>query len=590
MHDRAGPDLPSNKTGGEAARRGRLRSLAKRDLLDHIPAIVYVDVVDPHVSGGYRNLYMSAHFETLLGYTPQEVKDDPDLWPEIIHPEDRQAVLAREAAHYASGEPLQQEIRLLARDGEVVWVKDRATFLADEQGRTTYSVGVLTDIGEQKRLQADLARQAVTDPLTGLPNRLLFEDRVRHALAGAVRRGDACAVLFIDLDRFKTINDSLGHGSGDGVLRVCAERLAAPLRASDTIARVGGDEFAVLVEQIESAVGAVVVAERLLAALEPPLVVEGRTLSVRASIGIAVATHDHAAPHELVRAADLAMYEAKAAGRGGYALFEPAMHAAALDRLALEQDLRAAAATEAFTLAYQPIIELPMERTVGAEALLRWSHPSRGSIPPAEFLPLAEELGEMPRIGRWVLAEACRTAARWVREELVDDRFAIHVNLSVPELREPGLIDATMMVLRETGLAPGRLVLELTETGLHEAGEVERDRLHALRDLGVCVALDDFGIGQSSLGRLAELPLDILKLDRSFLAGLDGSPAAAAVVEAVVRLGGAMDLPVVAEGVEEPKQVARLAEAGCRYAQGYLFGRPDDAEAMERRLRTSSAR
>lgn len=554
--------------------------LGGRELLDQIPAILYFDEADPSVSCGYRNLYISAPFSTLLGYTSEELETDPELWTRAIHPDDQAATLTRESDHYATGEPLEQEFRLVGRDGQVIWVSDRATFLRDASGQVRYCVGVLSDISERKRLEIALAQQALSDPLTGLANRTLFRDRVEHALATADRTGRACAALFLDLDRFKTVNDSLGHAAGDRLLVAVAESLRQCLRASDTLARLGGDEFAVLVEQIETPQEAVRVAERLVGALARPFWLSGREIIVRTSIGIAVSGPTIAGASALLRAADLAMYEAKSAGRGSYALFEPTLHQAALDRLALEHDLRAVVASGGLAIAYQPVVDLANERIVGAEALVRWSDPVRGPISPREFVPLAEEIGLIIPIGRWVRAEAFRTAAGWVRDIPVDASFTIGVNVSARELVEPGFVEHVERALAEAGLSPDRLVIELVETSVHQTGDDGVAVLRSLRERGVGIALDDFGTGHSSLGQLDSLPISILKLDRTFIQKSTSWEGGDAAVEAVVRLGHAFGHIVVAEGVEEPAQAERLLALGADRAQGYLFGRPAAADVI----------
>lgn len=564
--------------------------LGGRELLDRIPAIVYIDETDATVSAGYRNVYISAHFETLLGYTAAELEADPEVWPSAIHPEDRAATLATEARGYATGKPLDQEFRLIARDGRVVWVSDRATFLADADGRARYCVGVISDISERKRLEAVLADRALSDALTGLPNRAHFGDRVEHALAAGARSGRPCAVLFVDLDRFKIVNDSLGHAAGDRLLVAVAERLRRHLRDADSIARLGGDEFAILLEAIDAPDQAIRFAERLVDALAAPFGLAGQEVIVRASVGIAVSGSMTADADGLLRAADLAMYQAKAAGGNGHALFAPSLHAAALERLALERDLRVAVASGSLTLAYQPIVELRGERIVGVEALLRWPHPGRGLVSPAEFLTLAEETGLIVPIGNWVRATACRAAAGWLRNRLVGTAFTVNVNVAPRELVEPDFVRAVRRTLAEAGLPPERLVLEVVETSVHHAGEGGVAALRELRGDGVGVALDHFGTGYSSLGQLASLPASVLKLDRSFIAELTGSSAQSALVEAVIRLGHALGHRVIAEGIETERQAEHLRELGVDEAQGYRFGRPVDAHETGERLRAQPAR
>ena len=436
---------------------------------------------------------------------------------------------------------------------------------------------------ENASIHDRLIEAAVTDPLTGLPNRRLFTDRVNHALARRGRSRLGVGVLFLDLDGFKLVNDSLGHAAGDEVLAAVGTRLRSSMRTTDTVARLGGDEFAILIEDVEEDGEAVAAAERVIAALSQPLALPGREVSVRASVGVAV---DRGLPGvsaaELLRNADTAMYQAKATSRGRFALFEPAMHARQLARLELEGQLRGALTADEFRLVYQPIVELATGRVVAAEALLRWDRPGP-PIGPDKFVPLAEDTGDIVPIGRWVLAEACRQARRWQQETRLAG-FAISVNASARELAEPQFVAQVVDTLAAAGLAPEHLTLEVTESVLltDETGAV--GTLRALRDAGVHIAVDDFGTGYSSLSYLDRLPVDGLKIDRSFVQGLGPGLGKSALVSATLGFARALGLTVTAEGVETEEQFRKLQELRCGLAQGFYLSKPLAAESLAQLL------
>jgi diguanylate cyclase (GGDEF)-like protein len=463
-------------------------------------------------------------------------------------------------------EPHPFECTLLGADGEPRAFEFRLTNLTG----TEHVGGILLnarDVSERKAFEAELTHQAFHDTLTGLANRPMFIERTRQALARARREGSAPAVLFLDLDDFKEINDSLGHGVGDEVLIAVARRLDGAVRSVDAAARFGGDEFAVLLEEVDARTAADA-AQRVLDLLAEPLHAGGREIALHTSVGVAVAlAGDQRTAEELIRDADAAMYTAKRAGKGGYRLFEPTMHEDVVARLELRSDLDRALDGGELELHYQPVVRLHDGSIAGFEALLRWRHPERGTVSPVDFIPIAEETGQIVPIGRWVLHEATGHARR-----LGDLR--INVNLSAKQLQYPGIVDDVRDALAASGLRPGRLVLELTESVLLEDGEVAVERLHALKALGVGLALDDFGTGFSSLSYLSRLPVDILKLDRSFLR--DGAPALTA---GIVGLGAALQLAVVAEGIETEDQWYALQALGCDYGQGFYFSRPLDAAA-----------
>ena len=417
----------------------------------------------------------------------------------------------------------------------------------------------------------DAIHQAFHDSLTGLPNRALLLDRLQHALARAARGGSRVSVLFMDLDNFKTVNDSLGHAAGDELLVAVAGRLVDCVRAGDTAARFGGDEFVVLVEDVEDDENVATAAQRILDALEAPFTVQGRDVFVSSSIGIAIGSDE---AEDLLRNADLALYTAKTNGKGRHELFQQEMHVAVLERLELEGDLQRAIGRDEFVLHYQPIYKLRTGEIAGVEALVRWRHPERGTLSPGEFIPLAEDTRIILPLGRWVLRQACRQAARWRREVPGYETLAVSVNLSSAQLADAELADEVREALEESGLDPPSLILELTETAFLEHTDAVAERLWQLKGLGVQLAVDDFGTGYSSLQHLRQFPIDVLKIAKSFVDGLGGASDESALARAIIDLGGSFQLRVVAEGIETSDQVDRLLELGCDLGQGFHFAAP----------------
>ena len=432
---------------------------------------------------------------------------------------------------------------------------------------------------DHKQLQEELAHQAFHDSLTGLANRALFKDRVEHALTRLQRRRRPLAVFFLDLDRFKAINDSFGHASGDALLIAVSRRLRDCVRAEDTVARLGGDEFAVLVENLASESEVRIVADRVKEAFRDPIEIDGRELAVAASIGIALSEAGAETADDLLRNADLAMYRAKAAG-GGARQYIPEMHAGMIDRLELESDLRQALARQQLYLVYQPIIDLQSGRVSGAEALLRWQHPTRGVVSPADFIPVAESSGMIVPIGEWVLRQACRDARRW--DQIPGgEALSVSVNLSGRQLQTSELPSMVPQALLEAGLAPGRLTLEMTESVLIERTDETLALLHELRRMGVRLAIDDFGTGYSSLSYLHRFPVDVVKIDRSFIESLTGEADETSLVGSIIRIGQGMRVTTVAEGIEDAAQLRALERLGCDNGQGFHFARPMSAADFE---------
>ena len=428
----------------------------------------------------------------------------------------------------------------------------------------------------------DAMHRAFHDSLTGLPNRALFLDRLELAHARARRSGLPIAVLFMDLDAFKNVNDSLGHAAGDELLVLVAGRLRRCLRPADTAARFGGDEFAVLLEDLDAPAAAATVAQRVLDALRAPFLIQGQEVLVGASIGIASSAHPGS--DDLLRNADLAMYRAKGLGKGRYQVFEPGMHVAVLERLELEVDLQRALDRDEISVHYQPIVELATAQIIAVEALVRWRHPARGMIQPSEFIPLAEESGQIHRLGQYVLQRAIRDARAWNNGVRAHAPVRVGVNLSARQLQEATLIGQVAAALADGGLEAEQLVLEITETVLMQDLEGTVGKLHELKRLGVLLSVDDFGTGYSSLQYLRRFPLDSLKIAKSFVDGVGGPSQDASVARAIIELGTSFQLNVVAEGIERADQRGRLMELGCSYGQGYLFSHPLPADQVEQLL------
>jgi diguanylate cyclase (GGDEF)-like protein/PAS domain S-box-containing protein len=532
-------------------------------------------------------VYESPAVERVLGYTPQERLGTTGV--ELFHPDDQERVtqIFNELVQ-SPNDQVTTEIRIRHADGTYRLIEVTGKNLLNEP-----SVGGVVvnyrDISERRALEDELRHQAFHDSLTGLANRALFADRLEHALSRTRRSRHRLAVLFLDLDDFKTINDSLGHTEGDQLLIAVAERLRDAIRAGDTIARMGGDEFAVLVEDPTATDTPMDVARRLLATLQTPFQRGGKELFVHASVGVAVSTSPRETPEELLRNADASMYMAKSHGKNRIEVFEPSMHAAALARLALKGDLERALERGEFEVLYQPIVHLGTRELVGVEALVRWRHPSRGLVLPSEFIAVAEETGMILPLGRWVLEQACRQARLW---EVVRPTRALtmSVNVSGRQVAEPGFVESVAEVLADVGLAPERLVLEFTEGVLMLDTEMTTATLTELKARGVRLAIDDFGTGFSALNYLRSFPIDVLKIDGSFVASMSDGADQRAVVRAILRLGETLHLTTIAEGIEDAGQLADLRALGAVYGQGWYFARALTAEEISVLLTTEEPR
>ena len=541
-------------------------------------------------------VYYSERWYRQLDLVPETSSPGPDEWFHRVHPADR-SLLERAIRRLidGGGQHLELEHRLKHGDDTYRWFLVSGLMVRDGQGRALRLVGSMSDITARKEAEAKLLHDALHDGLTGLPNRALFIERLRHAIQVARRSPTVLsALLFLDLDHFKVVNDSMGHWAGDELLQAVAERLERCLRGTDLVARfgakqelarLGGDEFTILLVGIRDADEVVRVADRILAALAEPFRFGGQEVYTSASIGIAMVDATREDPERLLRDADIAMYRAKARGRGAYAIFDTAMHERAVQRHELEVALRHAVERDELFLQYQPVIDLSEGCIVGFEALVRWMHPARGRIGPAEFVPLAEETGLINPIGGWVLREACQQMSQW-QHDFPAQPLYVSVNVSSRQFAHQDLAGQVRGVLRDTGLDPGRLKLEITETVLADNSDTSRATLDGLRSLGVDLHMDDFGTGYSSLSYLHQFRFETLKIDRSFVQNMDKGQRNMSLMCSIVDMAHALGMKTTAEGVETRTQLAHLREHRCRYAQGYLFSRPADALQARRLIET----
>ena len=520
-----------------------------------------------------RVIYQSPAVKKILGRSPSELLGLP--LADLVHPDDvslAQAQLAK-VLTAGLGSTSDFEFRAAHKDGQWRTVNVVITNLFDEPDVGAIVLNI-RDVTDRHALEQELNHQAFHDTLTGLANRALFFDRLSHAMDKGERGEDAVAVLFLDLDDFKAVNDSFGHPAGDDLLFEVAKRIRSATRPSDTVARFGGDEFAVLVESGTMPEAAQAVAERIIDALTPTFPILANDFSMRASIGIAIAERPEVTPDDLLRDADLAMYVAKRNGKGRYEMYRPKMHEDAVRLLETEVGIREGLDSNQFEVFYQPIVSAHSARLIAAEALVRWNHPTRGLLAPIEFIGVAEDTGLIVPLGGQVLWDAVHQAQEWRQGGVVDDDFYVSVNLSAHQLQEADLVNSVSRALEESGLPPDGLVLEVTESALIENLSVTVPRLQALRSLGVRLAIDDFGTGYSSLSYLADLPINFVKIDKSFIDRIASSSEGSAVVRGVIDLSRAMGFTCIAEGVEEEVQRHILEELGCDFLQGYLFGRP----------------
>jgi diguanylate cyclase (GGDEF)-like protein/PAS domain S-box-containing protein len=521
-------------------------------------------------------IYYSARWKAMLGYSDDAIGTSPEAWLSRVHPEDRPG-LERAIADHRHGltSTLEYEHRMRDCGGTYRWMHCRGLAVHDSTPGTIRMVGSLTDMTVRKQLEQRLRHDALYDGLTGLPNRSLFLDRLERVIAHAKRNPEyLCAVLFLDLDGFKIVNDSLGHLVGDQLLIGVARRLTTYLRADDTAARFGGDEFAVLLNDFHDMATLPELIDRIQTHLAEPFLLDGHEVVVTASIGIAINLTDYQHVADVLRDADIAMYRAKAAGKRTYAIFDTEMHAGAVNRLQLESELRRAIAQQEFEIHYQPIVELATGRIVHVETLIRWRHPERGLLAPAAFLPIAEETGLIVPIGHWFFAETCRQIRAWQSAAPAQTAMPVSVNVSHKQFWHPGLIEAITSALRASGLDPCVLHVEITEGVIMSNPAAANKILHQLHDQGMQLHIDDFGTGYSSLEALHRFPIDALKIDRAFIAELGDDRRSTELVRTMIMMGQNLGLNVIAEGVETIEQQRSLQALNCRYGQGYLFARP----------------
>ena len=535
-------------------------------------------------------VFFSPRWKSMLGFSVDDVGDSPREWFDRIHPDDRPPFRRHLDAHLSgSTEQLEFEHRMRNLDGGYIWVLARGVAVRDENGKPYRMAGSQTDITARKRAEHQLQHDALHDSLTGLANRVLFVDRLACALADLQRQASPhFAVLFFDLDRFKNVNDSLGHSMGDKLLVGIARRLEHFLRPGDTVARLGGDEFAVLIHRVDDASGAIHVADRIQDVLSMNFSIDGHDVMVTASIGIAHSSTGYSSPEEILRDADIAMYRAKAEGKARYEIFDRDMHQSAVALLKLETELRRSVHRGDFLMNYQPIVSLGnTSRIVGFEGLVRWQHPERGIVAPANFIAIAEETGLIVPLGWWVLRESCRQTRRWQEQFPNDPPLWISVNMSGKLFMKSNMVDELLGILEETGLEPRDLRIEVTENVVMDHADLAVRNLMELRALGIQLSIDDFGTGYSSLSYLQRFHYEQLKIDRSFVSQLGSRGDSRAIVETILNLANSLGIGVVAEGIETADQVDHLRKMQCPHGQGFWFSRPLNPSAAEELMASS---
>ncbi|HYC03603.1 MAG TPA: EAL domain-containing protein [Azospirillaceae bacterium] len=532
--------------------------------------------------------WWSPEFIEMLGYDVAEFSDASAQWRELLHPDDRENVLAQVERYLAGdlGDYLAL-YRLSHKDGSWVWIEARGQAIRDDLGKPVRFTGTMSDVSDRKRFEEQLMYVSTHDPLTGLPNRSLLQDRLQHAVAHASRKGTSVAVLFLDLDRFKLVNDSLGHPVGDKLLRAIAQRLSSSVRNADTVGRLGADEFLVIAEDLPEPQLAARIAEQILVGMSRPFGIDGQQLFITTSIGISLFPSDAADINALLRDADTAMHNAKASGGNNYQFFTPEMNEEAVARLSLEHSLREAVEQNQFLLHYQPKIDLETMEACGVEALIRWQHPEQGMVSPVRFIPVAEETGMIVPIGDWVIRQALQQIVDWQKKGL--QPLPVAVNVSVRQITSIQFGERIVQLLDEYGVSPELLELEITETAMMSNLAYIVDALTQIRSHGISIAIDDFGTGYSSLSYLRRLPITTLKVDRSFVNEATGNADTAAIAATIIAMGRQLGLKVVAEGIETEEQLEFLRHHRCDQLQGYFFSKPLPPAELESRFMKKAA-
>jgi len=533
--------------------------------------------------------YYSPRWASIVGVAVEELSTRPEEWWERTHPRDID-LLRQEMQSHLKGHTshFECEFRILHRDGTWRWVLSRGTALRDADGRPLRMAGSVEEVTSRKRVEEQLMQGSLYDGLTGFPNRALLLDRARRALVRSRKSTGTnyVGIILLDIDRFKLVNDSMGHDAGDELVVAVGQAIEECLNPRDTVARLGGDEFAILMEGYQDLSVFTRMAESALTRVALPIRLRGQELYVTMSAGIAISERTKDQPEDMLRDAEAAMYKAKGQGKGRHMLYNPGMHEYAVAHLEMESSLRRAVEREEFRVYYQPILELEDGRLAGFEALARWQHPDKGIVSPAVFIPLAEESGLIVDIGRIVLRDSCRQLARWRREHPEAEELWISVNLSVKQFALPDIVDQVRSVLFETGIPGENLKLEITESVIMDNSADASQKVLGLKDLGIRLSIDDFGTGYSSLSYLHQFPFDALKIDRSFVMRLGDAPERAAIVRTIIQLAQNLGMETVAEGVETRFQLGGLRSMGCRYGQGYLFGKPAPGPEAEKWLGT----
>ena len=560
-------DITDRKKSEEALRKSEERyALAARGAND---GLWDWDLVD-------NRIYFSPRWKSMLGYGDQEIGTDTEAWFSRVHSDDRAGLEAKIAAHLEGQNPrFEHEYRIMHYDGTYRWVLSRGLAVRTDKNRAYRIAGTQTDITLRKNAEEQLLFDAFHDTLTGLSNRALFLDRLRHEIIIARRRSEArFAVLFINLDRFKMVNDGLGHIIGDQLLIAVGRKLSDCVRPGDTVARHGGDEFVILLKKIRGLPDAVDVVERIHNHLATPLIIQGHEVFTSVSIGIAMGSEQHERPEQILRDADIAMYHAKGKGRASYEIFDTKMHAAILDRQQLETDLRHALDRRELVLHYQPIVNLKTQLLIGFEVLARWNHPKRGLISPKEFIPLAEESGVIYDIGEWIIRESCHALKKLQEQYRSDPPLMMSINISGKQFTKQDLPAQLAGIVRETGIEARSLAFEITESMIMKNAEAAVATMKGLREMGVHIHVDNFGTVYSNLSYLFNFPFDALKIDRSFIGKLSADGQNQNVILSIISLAKSLNLDVIAEGVELTHQLSTVTDLKCNFGQGYFFAQP----------------